>query len=75
MAKPNPEVLRHVLLVLPSAGEITSFDLRHALGIRVSNHAVARVLRHLIAEGRATFEGEMGKRRYRWLPPQTSEVA
>lgn len=67
MPKPNPEILRRVQQALPAAGEISSQRLRECLDIRVSTHSVALALRHLIAEQRVTFEGDMGKRRYRWL--------
>lgn len=75
MPRPNPIVVQVLEQAIPFEGEITTEKLRAGLNIRLCTRTVCRALQELVATKRVTFEGEMGKRRYRRLPQQSSEVA
>lgn len=75
MSRPHPAIVDALEQAIPFEGDITTRDLRAGLAMRLCTRTVCRALQMLVAEGRATFEGDMGKRRYRRLPQQTSEAA
>lgn len=73
--RPNPIVMAVIEQAVPLGGEITSERLRAGLSMRLTSWTVCRALQYLVAEGSVTFEGQMGKRRYRRLPDPAAEIA
>lgn len=61
----NQNLVRLVESTLLSDAEITSREIVKRLDGYSSASCVRNVLRFLVAQGRASFEGQDGKRRYR----------
>lgn len=73
--RPNPNAMAVIEQAVPFEGAITSERLRAGLSMRLTTDIVCRALQYLIADGRVTFTGPMGRRLYRRLPQPSQASA